>query len=180
VSSIAERVELYSVQYCSEVCQLIATDRLLSHDTSGSLPIKLNAAIPVNYSWVSLYNHNPHNFTVLYQVRVIMVFTVFRLLTDFFGLYTNQFWLSLCKIVRSSVILLLPLYWGVWSYRLCNGLSVGQIVSSVQRKTKKCISSTPLSTQRQGVRAEIRIRDILFEWNDMWIISKWPSTIKSH
>ena len=38
------------------------------------------------------------------------VFTVFRLLTDFVCLYTYEFWLSLCKIVRSSVILLLPLF----------------------------------------------------------------------
>jgi hypothetical protein len=38
-----------------------------------------------------------------------MVFTVFRLLTDFVCLYTYEFWLSLCSIVRSSVILLLPL-----------------------------------------------------------------------
>ena len=45
----------------------------------------------------------------LYQVRVITVFIVFRLLTDFVCLYNNEFWLSLCKIVRSSVILLLPL-----------------------------------------------------------------------
>ena len=42
-------------------------------------------------------------------LRVITVFTVFRLLTDFVYLYTYEFWLSLCKIVRSSVILLLPL-----------------------------------------------------------------------
>jgi hypothetical protein len=32
-----------------------------------------------------------------------------RLLTEFVCLYTYEFWLSLCKIVRSSVILLLPL-----------------------------------------------------------------------
>jgi hypothetical protein len=38
------------------------------------------------------------------------VFTVFRLLTDFVCLYTYEFWLSLCKIVRSSVILLLTLF----------------------------------------------------------------------
>ena len=38
------------------------------------------------------------------------VFTVFRLLTDFVCLYTYEFCLSLCKIVRSSVILLLPLF----------------------------------------------------------------------
>ena len=31
------------------------------------------------------------------------------LLTDFVCLYNYEFWLSLCKIVRSSVILLLPL-----------------------------------------------------------------------
>ena len=37
-------------------------------------------------------------------------FTVFRLLADFVCLYTYEFWLSLCKIVRSSVILLLPLF----------------------------------------------------------------------
>jgi hypothetical protein len=37
------------------------------------------------------------------------VFTVFELLTDFVCLYTYEFLLSLWKIVRSSVILLLPL-----------------------------------------------------------------------
>jgi hypothetical protein len=30
----------------------------------------------------------------------IMVFTVFRLMTDFFCLYSNELWLSLCKIAR--------------------------------------------------------------------------------
>ena len=45
-------------------------------------------------------------------VTVFTVFTVFRLLTDFVCLYNYEFGLSLCKIVRSSVILLLPLlYW---------------------------------------------------------------------
>ena len=51
---------------------------------------------------------NPTSPTV--SVRVITVFTVFRLLTDFVCLYNYEFWLSLCKIVRSSVILLLPLF----------------------------------------------------------------------
>jgi hypothetical protein len=37
------------------------------------------------------------------------VFTIFRLLTDFVCLYNYEFWLSLCKIFRSSVILLLTL-----------------------------------------------------------------------
>ena len=34
----------------------------------------------------------------------------YRLLTDFICLYIYEFWLSLCKIVRGSVILLLPLF----------------------------------------------------------------------
>jgi hypothetical protein len=38
------------------------------------------------------------------------VFTVLRLLTDFVCLYNYEFLLSLCKIARSSVILLLPLF----------------------------------------------------------------------
>ena len=51
----------------------------------------------------------PFLWKCLYQVSVITVFTVFRLLTDFACLYTYEFWLSLWKIVRSTVILLLPL-----------------------------------------------------------------------
>jgi hypothetical protein len=46
---------------------------------------------------------------VFLDYSVITVFTVFRLLTDFVCLHTYEFWLSLCKIVRSSVILLLSL-----------------------------------------------------------------------
>jgi hypothetical protein len=54
----------------------------------------------------------PFLFKCLYQVRFITVFTVFRLLTDFVCLYTYELWFSLCKIVRSWVILLLPLFNG--------------------------------------------------------------------
>ena len=52
----------------------------------------------------------PFLLKYLYQVRVITVFTVFRMLTDFVCLYTYEFLFSHCKIVRSSVILLLPLF----------------------------------------------------------------------
>jgi hypothetical protein len=45
----------------------------------------------------------------LYQVRAIAVFPVFQLLTDFVCLLTYEFCLSLWKISRCSVILLLPL-----------------------------------------------------------------------
>jgi hypothetical protein len=41
---------------------------------------------------------------------IVLRFSVFRLLTDFVCLYTYEFLLSLCKIVRSSVILLLSLF----------------------------------------------------------------------
>ena len=50
------------------------------------------------------------NFFLCVYILVITVFTLFRLLTDFVCLYTYEFWLSLCKIVWSSVILLLPLF----------------------------------------------------------------------
>ena len=39
-----------------------------------------------------------------------LLFSVFRLLPDCVCLYTYEFWLSRWKIVRSSVILLLPLF----------------------------------------------------------------------
>ena len=45
-------------------------------------------------------------------------FHSFPLLTDFVCLYNYEFLLSLCKIVRSSVILLLPLF----AYRKYVGL----------------------------------------------------------
>ena len=52
-----------------------------------------------------------HMINIISSVYYIFltVFTVFRLLTDFVCLYNYEFGLSLCKIVRSSVILLLPL-----------------------------------------------------------------------
>jgi hypothetical protein len=49
----------------------------------------------------------PFLWKCLCQVRVITVFPVFWLLTDLVCLYTYEFWLSLCNIVRSTVILLL-------------------------------------------------------------------------
>ena len=46
----------------------------------------------------------------LYQVRAIAVFPVFRLLTNLVCLLTYEFCLSLWKIARCSVILLVPLF----------------------------------------------------------------------
>jgi hypothetical protein len=48
-------------------------------------------------------------------------FHSFRLLTDFLCLYTYEFWLSLCRIVRSSVIVLLCPPNEVWeTYCVCS------------------------------------------------------------
>ena len=53
-------------------------------------------------------------YVCMYVVFVICIVdlksSVFRLLTDFVCLYNYEFGLSLCKIVRSSVILLLLLF----------------------------------------------------------------------
>ena len=78
--------------------------------TKNQLPFLF--IIEIKQNPTNLFNYFIHkSYTIcLYQVRVITVFTVFRLLTDFVCLYNYEFGLSLCKIVRSSVILLLPLY----------------------------------------------------------------------
>jgi hypothetical protein len=52
-------------------------------------------------------NYPPFLWKCMYQVRAIAVFPVFRLLTDFVCLLTCEFCLSLWKIARCSVILLL-------------------------------------------------------------------------
>ena len=44
------------------------------------------------------------------NIYIYTVFTVFRLLTEFVCLYTYEFWLSLCEIARTTIILLLPLF----------------------------------------------------------------------
>jgi hypothetical protein len=56
---------------------------------------------------LKIWFNPPFLWKCLYQVKDITVFTVFRFLTDFVCLYTYEFWLSLWKIVRSSVMLLL-------------------------------------------------------------------------
>jgi hypothetical protein len=43
--------------------------------------------------------------------KLTWIFILWELHSDFVCLYNYEFGLSLCKIVRSSVILLLPLYW---------------------------------------------------------------------
>jgi hypothetical protein len=78
-----------------------------------------------------------------FYLRVITVFTVFRLLTDFVCLYTYEFSLSFWKIARSPVILLLPLFkCGAEMY------IVGSSLRQVKPKTLKlALTTSPLSTQ---------------------------------
>ena len=85
-------------------------------------------------------NHWNHDIVKLFLTTTIdilsegPIFTVFRLLTDFVCLYNYEFWLSLCKIVRSSVILLLPLFITQVIFNLANTvyiISVGLHVSTV-------------------------------------------------
>jgi hypothetical protein len=59
-----------------------------------NLPLSLRLKVS-GCHYNSIYN-NTWTKQGLYQVRVITVFTVFRLLTDFVCLYTYEFWLSLC------------------------------------------------------------------------------------
>ena len=79
------------------------------------------------------------------KFRVITVFPVFRLLTDFVCLCTYEFWLSLLKIVRSSVILLLPL--------------INHWRSTIpQISTKQAITSYPKSLNTKWPRHICRLR----------------------
>ena len=63
------------------------------------------------------------------RVRDITVFTVFRLLTDFFCLHTYEFWLSLRKIVRSSVICYCPYLSDIGDLSLFLLSSLGPLIS---------------------------------------------------
>jgi hypothetical protein len=66
-------------------------------------------------------------------------FSVFWLLTDFVCLYSYEFWLSLCKIVRSSVILLLPLFSSICSDFL-------DFITTFQTSRSHCGSEVPAVT----------------------------------
>jgi hypothetical protein len=84
-----------------------------------------------------------------FLVRVITVFTVFRLLTDFVCLYNYEFWLSLCKIVRSSVILLLPLLSftpiNFSQYHMCFYVLYGKIKGAEEKRRYSLIIIIPYS-----------------------------------
>ena len=72
---------------------------------------KIGSKIQENLaSCYKIWFNPPFLWKCLYQVRAIAGFPVFLLLTDFVCLLTYEFCLSLWKIARCSVILLLPLF----------------------------------------------------------------------
>jgi hypothetical protein len=75
----------------------------------------------------------PKQRTTTGTIKFITVFTVFRLLADFVCLYNYEFWLSLCKIVRSSVILLLPLFIKVKNKNTKNTTLLEQFQNSIEK-----------------------------------------------
>ena len=90
---------------------------------AGGLLIKnTHSSIIKKIKWHDFYTETPNashfeSYSWLCKNCFIAVFTVSRLLTDFVCLYNYEFLLSLCKIARSSVILLLPLFHIVWLQR---------------------------------------------------------------
>jgi hypothetical protein len=89
----------------------------------------------VSYVVCKIWFNPPFLWKCLYQVRAIAVFPVFRLLNDFFCLLTYEFCLSLWKIARCSVILLL---------HLCR-LSISQdMCSMITTQAANLVSNQPL------------------------------------
>jgi hypothetical protein len=69
-------------------------------------------------------------------------FHSFPVLTDFVCLYTYEFWFPLCKIVRSSVILLLPLFNLIFCFSLLQKQTISYLLLSnkFEQSLRKTIS----------------------------------------
>ena len=69
-------------------------------------------------------------------------FHSFPVLTDFVCLYTYEFWFPLCKIVRSSVILLLPLFNLIFFFSLLQKQTISYLLLSnkFEQSLRKTIS----------------------------------------
>ena len=76
------------------------------HLSESSFTCSRLRASGLAWNWYCVQSRETTNTNFIVSAFI----TVFRLLTDFVCLYNYEFWLSLCKIVRSSVILLLPLF----------------------------------------------------------------------
>jgi hypothetical protein len=109
-ASLCESMHLYFLPFCS--CWEFSHINNLLFILIKNHMRKLQAMFMNWFHCVSLGLHEQCSSTgsIVYLLAYCSFFTVFRLLTDFVCLYNYEFWLSLCKIVRSSVILLLPLF----------------------------------------------------------------------
>ena len=109
-ASLCESMHLYFLPFCS--CWEFSHINNLLFILIKNHMRKLQAMFMNWFHCVSLGLHEQCSWTgsIVYLLAYCSFFTVFRLLTDFVCLYNYEFWLSLCKIVRSSVILLLPLF----------------------------------------------------------------------
>ena len=104
-----------SIMFELKKCELIPikqqkslTDAIVKR-TISTVPDHIIIASTLKYFHSCISQGLFLNRMKFYQVRTIAVFTVFRFLTDCVCLLTYAFCLSLRKIVRCSVILLLPL-----------------------------------------------------------------------
>jgi hypothetical protein len=87
-----------SLMYHEIKCR-IKFQNAISHDFTSTCGVKqIDVLSPTLFN---LYINNLVNKGGWLRFQ----FSVFRLLTDFVCLYNYEFWLSLCKIVRSTVIL---------------------------------------------------------------------------
>ena len=109
------RRDVLNTKLCDKVCEWLTAGRWFSLCTPVSSTNKQMHALSRDESgrFGALKSDSIHHFfrnacTKSGSLR----FSVFRLLTDFVCLYTYEFWLSLWKIVRSSIILLLPYLYG--------------------------------------------------------------------
>jgi hypothetical protein len=107
------------------------------------------------------------------------VFTVFRLLTDFVWLYNYEFWLSLCKIVRSSVILLLPLFTRSLHVHISAFLLIRAYVSCREKHVISIERSDIDGLVENGVKHHDHRSSSSGQLYICWTVQLMPNSIKS-
>ena len=78
--------------------------------------IETKEVVPIGYNRFLGIHHITYAEKEIRYIQYGSLLLFHLLLTDFVCLYNYEFGLSLCKIVRSSVILLLPLFISTVSY----------------------------------------------------------------
>ena len=99
---------MFEMKQCSYELNPIKQQKSLT-DAISTFPYHIIITSTLKYFHSCISQGLFLNRMIFFQVRTIAVFPVFRLLTDCVCLLTYEFCLSLRKIARCSVILLLPL-----------------------------------------------------------------------